>query len=545
MKGKRDGRLSRKARILLTAGIVAAVLLGAWFGVQAWLGHKVTQLLESAPLNLDGSAYVADVRKTRVDMARRSVTLYGVSIRTQKHSHNRRNGPVPVLEASAARISASGVHFRRERDTLPAGLRIRNIEVESPEILFEGIPGSGCDTCRTETTGKKLDMAIDRLAVRNATVHAGLWAGDEKNTFSVEGLDLTLRGIALDGTPAPDTLRTEQAARQAVASARLSVRNCSYAFKNGALKIEADTLSADTEAGTLSVERLALLPQYDKYQYSLRVGDHTDWVLLDVKDVAGTGVRFPYLSGEQTFRADSVGVGCVEIDSYKDRNQPQSPAFRQMLYTSVQRIPLGIDIPVIDAHNINIRYEEVSKGASVPGVVRFTDMNARVTGLTNQPREEAQQYRIYAEGYLFGGAPVTTVLSLPADSLNDRFSLRAVAGPMSATLASPVTEPIANVRIVSGDIHSVRVELSGNSLRAQSVVDMRYDDLQIAILRKNDPDRERELLTTIANGMVLHRNNPQDGKLRIGHGAFERDPQKSFWNYLWKTSFAGVSDIVM
>ena len=35
------------------------------------------------------------------------------------------------------------------------------------------------------------------------------------------------------------------------------------------------------------------------------------------------------------------------------------------------------------------------------------------------------------------------------------------------------------------------------------------------------------------------------GKLRIGHGFYERDPQKSFWNYLWKTSFAGVTDIVM
>ncbi len=28
---------------------------------------------------------------------------------------------------------------------------------------------------------------------------------------------------------------------------------------------------------------------------------------------------------------------------------------------------------------------------------------------------------------------------------------------MSATIASPVTEPIANVRIVSGDLHSVNV----------------------------------------------------------------------------------------
>ena len=91
----------------------------------------------------------------------------------------------------------------------------------------------------------------------------------------------------------------------------------------------------------------------------------------------------------------------------------------------------------------------------------------------------------------------------------------------------------------------MNVELSGSSVKAQSVVDMRYNNLQIAILHKKDPERERELLTTIANGMVLHRDNPEGGKLRIGHGFYERDPQKSFWNYLWKTSFAGVTDIVM
>ena len=96
--------------------------------------------------------------------------------------------------------------------------------------------------------------------------------------------------------------------------------------------------------------------------------------------------------------ADSVSVGSVEIDSYKDRNQLQSPAFRQMLYTSVQRIPVGIDFPVIDARGINIRYEEVSKGATVPGVVTFTDMDARITGLTNRPQKPTQQYRITPKG---------------------------------------------------------------------------------------------------------------------------------------------------
>ena len=94
-------------------------------------------------------------------------------------------------------------------------------------------------------------------------------------------------------------------------------------------------------------------------------------------------------------------------------------------------------------------------------------------------------------------------------------------------------------------MHKFTVMTFPGNIDHKTFVDMRYNNLQIAILHKKDPERERELLTTIANGMVLHRDNPEGGKLRIGHGFYERDPQKSFWNYLWKTSFAGVTDIVM
>lgn len=548
MNRDNNKRLSRTGRILLISGIAVAVLLGAWFGIQAWLGREVTKLLESEPLNLDGSAYITDVGRVRVDLARRSVTLHGVSVKTQKNSRTRKQGPVPVLEARAEKVSASGIHYRKGRDTVPGALHIRSLEVSAPEVIFEGVPCPEGDTCRTAAAGKRnkpMKIDIERFGISGATIHAGIWEGSEKNNFTAEGLDLTLLRLSFGSGIPKETLRQADSVPAGVSAVSLSVRTLAYVFKNGALKMEADTLSLDSGKGILSAGRLALLPQYDKYQYAVRVGDHTDWVMLDVREIACSGVSLPYLSGHDMLHADSVSVGSVEIDSYKDRNQLQSPAFRQMLYTSVQRIPVGIDFPVIDARGINIRYEEVSKGATVPGVVTFTDMDARITGLTNRPQKPTQQYRIYAEGYMFGGALVKTTLSLPADSSNDRFSLKAEVGPMSATIASPVTEPIANVRIVSGDLHSVNVELSGSSVKAQSVVDMRYNNLQIAILHKKDPERERELLTTIANGMVLHRDNPEGGKLRIGHGFYERDPQKSFWNYLWKTSFAGVTDIVM
>ena len=541
MKNIRIKRLSRKGRLLLSAGIVLAVLLGAWFGVQAWLGHEVTRLLESEPINLDGSAYTTDIKSVRVDLARRSITLRGVSLKNQKGTRTRKDGPIPLLEARAARVSASGIHFRKGKGDKPGILRIRTIRIDTPDITFEGVPGTACDTCGTPNAAlRKMRLSVERFAVTGATIRAGVWQEGEKHTFAATGLDATLRDIALG-----DTLSGGKTPKAALSALSLSAGQLAYTLKNGALKVEAVSLAVDSEAGTFAAARLALLPQYDKYQYALRVGDHTDWLALDVREVAGTGLRLPFPGNDQLLHADSVRVGSVAIASYKDRNQPQSPAVRPMLYTSVQRIPAGFDIPFIDVRHIDIRYEEVSQGATLPGVITFTDMAARITGLTNRPARESQQYRIDAEGYLLGGARVRSTLALPADSRNDFFALAAEVGPMSATIASPVTEPIANIRIVSGSIHSVTVALSGNSREAQATVEMPYDDLQIAILHKNDPDRQRKLLTTIANDMVLHRSNPEGDRLRIGHGRHERDPYKSFWNYLWKTSFVGVADIVM
>lgn len=552
-RAKSHRRLSRTVRWLLAAGITIVVFTGLWFGAQAWLGHEITNLLENEPINLDGGSYAAKVRRVRVSLARRSVTLTDVTINTPR---SKKNGPVPVLDASIKRIDASGIRYRKERGDTSKTLSFRSLTIDSPAITYDGIPSPVQDSASSapQSGREPRKIHIGELSLQNGNLSIGIWEGQEKNHFSGRSIDLRLEEIASETPQKTDTaqlsdhpgatlnrvLRFAKAPR-----IRLTADSLAYTFKNGAMKFEADSLAYDSADSILSAARVAILPQYSKYQYSLRVSDHSDWTELIVSDVDCRGINLKALLDERSFRADSLSVGAVTIDSFKDRNQPQSHRVKPTMYESVERFPIGVAIGIIDTRDINIRYEEISKGASVPGVVTFTDMNARIEGLTNRPDNPSQHYSIRARGYLLGSAAVNVELSLPADSLDNRFSLRADVGPMSATIATPVTEPIANVRIVSGEVQSVSVEISGNSYRAQSVVDMRYTDLRIAIMRKNNPNREREFLTVIANDMVLRRNNPQRGDLRIGHGTYERDPYKSFWNYLWKTSFAGVADVIM
>lgn len=87
--------------------------------------------------------------------------------------------------------------------------------------------------------------------------------------------------------------------------------------------------------------------------------------------------------------------------------------------------------------------------------------------------------------------------------------------------------------------------MEGNSREGRSVVNMVYDDLRISILDRKKPGHERELLTALANDVVLRHSNPVDGCERVGRGEARRDVHKAYWNFIWKIAFSGVIDILV
>lgn len=554
-------RMGRKARIATIVLVVVAVFAGMWFGVQWWLGHKISEVLGKELAGLDASCYVTDIGKVRVDLARRSVSLRGTSIRTQHNQRISRKGPVPVIDFSVERITASGVSYRKGRDGQRT-VKVHELDIVSPMMQFEGIPGNSSQSKPADSVAQKgkingMKLDVETLTISNGNLRAALWRDKEKSSYAVDGLNLSVSGIYLGGggpdrfvspemtADDADAMLRETVEDAGVSGVSLSLSSVAYVFKNGAIKVEADTLAVDTRRGTFSVARLAVLPQYNKEQYTLLVGDHTDWMKVVVGDVEGDGVKFPFVAGEEMFLADNIDVGTVTIEGYKNRNQFQTEKIKPTLYESVWAIPMGIDIQTITVDKIDVIYEEVSKGSTTPGVLGFSDMNARITGLTNRPKSQDQYYTIYSEGYIFGRALMKATLMMPAAKGNDYFTVDAWMGQMPATVASPATEPIANVKIVSGMMKSAQVSIEGNSRDGRSVVNMVYDDLRISILDKKKPGRERELLTALANDVVLRRSNPLDGREKVGKGEARRDVHKSYWNFIWKISFSGVIDILV
>ncbi len=542
-------QLPKAIRRLLLAAVAIALITGVWFTVQYQIERRITRMLENTPVLLaEGVTCKTNIRKVRIHLSRMSVSLYDLRV-TAPAKRRASDGPTPILHAAIPRISLSGIRIAKDPETGQRQIRARNLSIIDPTVFFEGRPGPLVHDTLT-SPHVAFPVTIDHVNLSNASLRIGFWRDNQRNTFAADGLSVVFDNFAATDTLAipltpPDITRLPA---QVPASSTLSVHAdaLAYTFKNGALRIEADTIALDTRHGQFSACRIAQIPQYDKEQYTLRVGDRSDWISWEVRHLRCDSLQIPsFAKNDDLLQIGSIAIDSLGIDAFKDRNQKQSDAIRPALYGAVQHLPVGITVPSIRIADINIRYEEISRGATQSSVITLTRMKAGIDGLTNRPDRPDYTYTLTADGLLFGFTPMHAVLTLPAAPENPTFTLAAAITALNAPDVSPVTEPLANIRIVSGTLSASDVFISGDSIRATSTVNMLYDNLQIAILKKRNPLQQRELLTDLANDVVLRRSNPENGKLRTGQGAYKRDEHKSFWNYIWKTAFAGVIDLAM
>ncbi len=88
-------------------------------------------------------------------------------------------------------------------------------------------------------------------------------------------------------------------------------------------------------------------------------------------------------------------------------------------------------------------------------------------------------------------------------------------------------------------------QINGDLRKADVDMIFRYEKLRIRIMKEKDGELQpRSFLTTLVNGLIVRENNPANGGLRKVDGSAQRDPNRSQFNYLWKTLFAGLKNTV-
>lgn len=140
---------------------------------------------------------------------------------------------------------------------------------------------------------------------------------------------------------------------------------------------------------------------------------------------------------------------------------------------------------------------------------------------------------------------MTVDLSIPLDKDDDNFWIRGNVEKLDLRKFNSMTENLFGISIVRGkgglDIPLIKM----NDIHSKGTINFEYKKLKLAMYNRNKAKLQKGigsgLIEFMLNGVLVKSNNPTFlGKPRTGDVYFERNDQRSFFNYIWKSTMSGL-----
>lgn len=278
------------------------------------------------------------------------------------------------------------------------------------------------------------------------------------------------------------------------------------------------------------VTGLKLHSKYDKMALSKHLTTERDYVDLQISQMNLDSIRFGF--EKDTFFI-ATGTGAIEtpkLEIYRDKLVADDTTVKILYSRSIRQLPIHIDVPKFEIRDGKITYSERIADATAPGKLSFEQLNATLLNISNT-YPTGGKTEIKASTKFMGYADMTLDWSFDVNRTNDAFLAAGTVFNFNTTSINPFLE--SNLRAkASGTIDQMYFTVSGNSTSAAGDMKMKYDDFRFQVLKKDGSGINR-LLTVVGNMFIDSGSDTDAEGFRHGTIHAERDPNKSFFNYLW------------
>lgn len=538
--------MKRYQKILL--GCLAAALL-ATAGIQVYFAYYLDdQLKQTVILRFNAAtdnAYELQINEFDLQILGRRLVANGISVTSRDDATDAN------LRASLDRLRVSGIGFLKLM--ISQQLSLRTIELVKPEIHLTTSP-----TGESSSENKKLrltdfsrrlseitlqvlkNVTVPRLLVRDFSAEYNRSDLPVRPYLSFDDSYIELRDIAIDSSLITD--KRILPAKQ-VATVFRDVR---YQTPNELYTISAGQVNFSSQKQQLDIQSLALIPRYNRQAFADKVPHEVDRFRVDIPKIICRQIDVARLNRAERLAAHHVDITQPDIDIYRDKRPPFPPNNHPPLPQQMVRdIPFPLNIDSLAISNGHIRYSERVPKAEEAGHITFADLSARLQPLSNleDSSRSNQDMTLTAETSIMGQAKLQAKFRFPAKS--KRQYIEGTLGPMNMLPLNSALVPMAFIRIDDGKIRDMDFRMNLGPTRASGTVQLRYRDLKISLLDKesNEETFGNKLKSLLANTFAVKSSNIGDD-LRTGTVDFERDREKSTFNYWWKALLSGLKSNV-
>jgi hypothetical protein len=460
--------------------------------------------------------------------------------------------PAVVLNLKADTLRVFGVKTPRallNKEISGSILRIKNASVEMYRVHEK-------EDTATERSGRDIIESVYWDVLRQLKMV-------DIDTIMLENIDLTytdlktnklilrtskislvLHQLLIDSNSLADRSRIFFAKRVEMSADSIQLRDA-----KGEYDFRFQGLSINTGAQHLKLRSASIEPRLGEKAFMNQQKYQRDRFDISLSEISIKSIDPERLSiGELV--ADSLSVGKSNFKIFRDLRIPRDKESRvgQYPHQVIMKVPFPLDIRKAFFNNSFLEYKEINDKTGEAGKVQFNRVTAVMQNLTNDQAAITKNnlLTIDFDAWFLNTAKIDARMSLRIGDKQGRFSVSGNLGKFNPVVLNQLTIPMGKVRVDKGVINGISFKMTGDNYNADGELTMLYEDLKVSSLKQEDgkPGYQKKGLESVLANAILRNKNPSNGNTRRSGMKNERNTNRSFFNLVWKSIFAGVKESV-
>jgi hypothetical protein len=300
-------------------------------------------------------------------------------------------------------------------------------------------------------------------------------------------------------------------------------------------------LNFDSESKTILIQDISL--KYNDWEeFTSEMEYQEDVIEFSLKELT-----LSYIDAKNNIYGDwQIIAGLAKLDGivledYRDKNkprpeEPEKPLFEGM----VEQIPFPIELDTIRISNAEIVYRELLPGNSMPGSLKFDQVSVEVLNFTSSDSLQVGEMTFHANALFNGVAKMKLDFQVPYGK--ESFTLQASVQGFELSGLNEILERMANVRVESGKVREMLLEMEVSRYRSSNTLTFQYEDLKLELL--GEDHSKKKLKSAVANLLSSRSNLSTDSNYKKATYVTDRNIYRGPFNLMWESTKEGLLQIV-
>lgn len=533
-------------------GILLLVLIllggGAIYLSQKWKPLLSTKL-KAGVAEASNKLYRIDFKDIHLNLLSGSAVLDSITLTPDTNVYNQlrlqRKAPTHLFRIKLAHLKLSrvgilGAYFNKK-------IKMNSIVLDNPSIdmIYHKVAKRE-KTKDDRTLYQQISKSIESIKIANIKViDADFdYYNGVKKLNAIKHLSINVKDILIDSLADQDTTRVFY-----TKDIGFSLNGYQSVTKDKMYTLKLDTLEGSISRRTLKVRGFKVVPMYPDLEFSRKYKEQKDRYDLSFNEISLSGVDFVGLNNDGDLHVKKLELGPAKVAVFMNRELPP-PNFdkgRNYPHVALKRLPIQTLVDTLRVNKVDVAYTEFNPQTSERGTVRLENLTGNILNVTNDSTRLLQHGHALADltTYVMGKGKMNVKIDFNLNASDAAFAYTGTVGPFSLQVLNPPSKSLGLIEIESGNVQKVDFAVNANVRRSSGSMHFYYTDLKVNLLKKGDDGqkKERGLLSFLANTILIKNDNPSKGEaVRTAKIAFERVPQASFFNLMWKSIFTGMRE---